>query len=83
MEKMFGKMMEGCMKGISADDRKKMLEKMATMCPCAGKNLSEDDRKALKENVLAFCGSMKEKMSACLKKTGSQTGSQTCAPEKA
>ena len=49
METMFGKMMEGCMKGMSEEDRKRMIEKMVAMCPCAGKDLSEEDMKAIRE----------------------------------
>jgi len=77
MEKMFGKMMEGCMKGMSEEDRKRMIEKMVTMCPCAGKELSEEDRKAIKDKMIAFCGSKMEMLSACFSKSCS-TADQAC-----
>ncbi len=61
MEKEFSKMMEGCMKGVSEEDKKKMIAKFAAKCPCFGKEMSEDDKMA-----------MKEKTSAFLKKAGSK-----------
>jgi len=85
MEAMFTKMMEGCMKGISEEDQKKMMafcgEKMATICPCMGtRDLSAEDGKAMGEMMMAFCGS--KRMSACFTKTGSPSD-QACSPEKA
>jgi hypothetical protein len=77
METMFGKMMEGCMKGMSEEDRKRMIEKMVAMCPCAGKNLSEEDMKAIREKMMAFCGSKMEMLSACFSKDPS-TADQAC-----
>jgi hypothetical protein len=77
MEKMFGKIMEGCMKGMSEDDRKRMIEKMVTMCPCEGKELSEENMKAIREKMMAFCGSKMERLSACFRKSYS-TADQTC-----
>jgi hypothetical protein len=53
------------MKGISENDKKKMMacgEKMASMCPCVKmKEMSEEEKKA-----------MMEKMSSFFKKMGSQ-----------
>ena len=84
MEAMFTKMIEGCMKGMSEEDKKKLMacgEKMAAMCPCMGtKEMSDEDRKDMREKMMAFCGS--KLMSACFKQTGS-TSDQTCCSEKA
>jgi len=77
METMFGKMMEGCMKGMPEEDRKRMIEKMVAMCPCAGKELSAGDMKAIREKMMAFCGSKIEMLSACFSKSRS-TADQTC-----
>ncbi len=77
METMFGKMMEGCMKGMSEEDKKRMIEKMVAMCFCAGKDRSEEDRKAIQEKMMAFCGNKKEMLSACFSKSCS-TADQTC-----
>lgn len=77
MEAMFGKMMEGCMKGMSEGERKRMMEKMVAMCPCAGKELSEEDMKAIRERMMAFCGSKMEMLSACFSKSYS-AADQTC-----
>lgn len=81
MEAMFGKMMEGCMKGMSEEDKKKMMacgEKMAAMFSCTGmKDMTEEGRKAMREKIMTCCGSKMEKMSACFKKTGS-TSDQAC-----
>jgi len=77
METMFGKMMEGCMKGMPEEDRERMIEKMVAMCPCAGKELSEEDMKAIREKMMAFCGSKMEMLSACFSKSCS-TADQTC-----
>jgi len=48
MEKKFSKMMEGCLKGVSEEDKKKMLAKFAAMCPWSGKDMPEEDKKAMK-----------------------------------
>jgi hypothetical protein len=77
METMFGKMMEGCKKGMSEKDKKSMIEKMVAMCPCAGKDLSEEDRKAIQEKMMAFCGGKMGMLSACFSKSCS-TADQTC-----
>ncbi len=82
METMFGKLMEGCMKGVTEEDRKRMMEKMAAMCSCAGRDLSEEDRKAMKEKMMAFCGSQMEALSACFSKRRSAPD-QTCCDKSA
>jgi len=86
METMFSKMMEGCMKGMSKEDKKKMMacgEKMAAMFSCTGmKEMTKDGKKAMREKMMACCGSKMEQMSACFKKTGS-TSDQACCAEKA
>jgi hypothetical protein len=85
MEAMFSKMMEGCLKGMSEEDKKKMMacgEKMAALCPCLDmKNMTEEDRKAMREKMMAFCGSKMELISACFRKKGS-TSDQACCAEK-
>ncbi len=86
METMFGKMMEGCMKGMSEVDKKKMMacgEKMAAMFSCTGmSDMTEEGQKEMRKKMMACCGSNMELMSACFKKTGS-TSDQTCCVEKA
>jgi hypothetical protein len=87
MEAMFSKMMEGYMKGMSEEDKKKMMaccgEKMAAMFSSTGmKDMTEEGKKAMWEKMMACCGSKMEMMSACFKKTGS-TSDQTCCSEKA
>lgn len=77
METMFGKMAEGCMKGMPEEERKKMIEKMVAICPCAGKKLSEEEMTAIREKMMAFCGSKMEMLSACFSKSRS-TADQTC-----
>jgi hypothetical protein len=74
METMFGRMMEGCMKGMSAEDRQKMIGKMSAMCPCIGKDLSEEGRKAIQEKMKAFCGSKMELFAACFSKSEPAAG---------
>ena len=69
METTFAGMMEGCMKGMSDEDRKKMMalcgEKMAAMCPCMGtKQFSAEEGKAMMEKMMSFCGSMMGPMAA-------------------
>jgi hypothetical protein len=65
MEKGFASIVSEFMKGISENDKKKMMacgEKMASMCPCVKmKEMSEEEKKA-----------MMEKMSSFFKKMGSQ-----------
>jgi hypothetical protein len=86
MEKMFSKMMEGCMKGMSEEDKKKMTacgEKMAAMLSSAGmKAMTKDGKKAMREKMMACCRSKMEQMSACFKKTDSKSD-PTCCAEKA
>ncbi len=86
METMFNKMMEGCMKGMSEEDKKKMMacgKKMAAMFSCTGtKEMTEDGKKAMREKMMDRCGSKMEQVSACFRKTGSTSG-QACCAEKA
>jgi hypothetical protein len=87
MEAMFGKMMEGCMKGMSEEDMKKMMaccgEKVVAMFSSTGmKDMTEESKKAMREKMMACCGSKMEQMSACFKKTDS-TSDQACCAEKA
>jgi len=74
MEKTFASIMSEFMKGISEDDKKKMMsfgEKMASMCPCMKmKEMSEEEKKAMMEKMMSFCGSKMEMMSSFFKKTG-------------
>jgi hypothetical protein len=83
MKKMFSTMMEGFVKGMSEDDKKRMMacgEQMAAMCPCMpGKEMPGDQRinlreekKAMMERMMSCCGGTKEMMSTFLKKMGSQ-----------
>ncbi len=76
MEEMFSSMMAGFIKGMSEDDKKKMMacgEKMATMCPCFNwKDLSEEEKKAMMEKIMSFCDSKMETMSTFFKKMGFQ-----------
>ena len=85
MESMFGKMMEGCIKGMSEEGKKKMMacgEKMAEWFSCSGmKDMTEEKKKAMREKMMACCGSRMELMSVCFKKTDS-TSDQTCCAEK-
>jgi len=83
MEKKFSKMMEGCLKDVSEEDKKKMLAKFAAMCPWSGKDMPEEDKKAMKEKMMAFCGNKMEMMSACFKKAGSKPCCPSNTPEKA
>jgi succinyl-CoA synthetase alpha subunit len=72
MEKMFSSIMAGFMKGMSEDDRKKMLacgEKMAAMCSCVnGKDMSKEEKKAMMEKMMSLCNEKMEKMSGFLKR---------------
>jgi hypothetical protein len=85
METMFSKMMEGCMKGMSEEDKKKMMasgEKMAAMFSCTGmKDMTEEGKKAMREKMKACCESKMDLMSACFKQARS-TSDQTCCAEK-
>jgi hypothetical protein len=76
MEEMFRSMMAGFMKGMSEDDKKKVMacgEKMTAMCPCFNwKDMSEEEKKAMMEKMMSFCNSKMETMSAFFKKMGSQ-----------
>lgn len=77
MEKMFSSIMAGFMKGMSEDDKKRMLacgEKMAAMCSCVNwKDMSEEEKKAMMEKMMSFCNGKMERMSDFLKKMGSKT----------
>ncbi len=74
MEEMFSSMMAGFMKGMSEDDKKRMMacgEKMAVMCPCINrKDMSEEEKKAMMEKMMSFCGSKMETMSTFFKGMG-------------
>ena len=76
MERMFSSMMAGFMKGMSEDDKKRMMacgEKMAAMCSCINrKDISEEEKKAMIEKMTSFCNSKMETMSAFFKKMGLQ-----------
>ena len=76
MEKMFGSMMDRFAKGMSEEDRKKMMackEQMAGMCSCmTGKELPDEEKKSMMEKMMACCGGAKEMMSTFFKKMGSQ-----------
>ena len=74
MERMFNSMMAGFMKGMSGDDKKRMMtcgEKMAAMCSCVNwKDMSEEQKKAMMEKMMSFCNSKMEAMSGFFKKMG-------------
>jgi len=74
MERMFSSMMAGFMKGMSGDDKKRMMacgEKMAAMCSCVNwKDMSEEQKKAMMEKMMSFCNSKMEAMSGFFKKMG-------------
>jgi UDP-N-acetylglucosamine transferase subunit ALG13 len=74
MEGMFGSMMAGFMKGMSENDKKRMMacgEKMAAMCSCVNwKDMSEEQKKAMMEKMMSFCNSKMEAMSGFFKKMG-------------
>ena len=76
MERMFSSMMAGFMKGMSEDDKKRMMacgEKMAAMCSCINrKDISEEEKKAMIEKMMSFCNNKMEAMSAFFKKMGLQ-----------
>ena len=46
MGKMFSKMMEGCMKGVSEEDKKAMKEKMMAFCGSKMEKMSDCFKKA-------------------------------------
>lgn len=80
MEAMFSKMMEGCMKGMSDEDKKKMMacwEKMTAVCPCMTTGGgSETEKKAMVEKMMYMCGGMMQMMAAFFKtKTTQETES--------
>ena len=69
MEKMFGQMMDGCLSGMSAEDKEKFeacREKMAAMGSCCGsKDISAEDIKAMMEKMKTFCSDKTGMMSSC------------------
>lgn len=75
MGKMFSSMMAGFTKGISEEDKKKMMdfgERMVGMCSCMpGKEMTDEEKKAMAERM-SCCGGAKEMMSSFFKKAGSQ-----------
>jgi excinuclease UvrABC nuclease subunit len=84
MEKTFSSIMAEFMKGMSEDDKKRMMacgEKMAGMCSCMNmKDMSEEEKKAMMEKMMSFCSGKMEMMSSFFKKMGSQT-EKTDKPE--
>ena len=76
MEKMFSSFMAEFMKGMSEDDKKRMMacgEKMAGMCSCMNmKDMSEEEKKAMMEKMMSFCSNKMEMMSTFFKKMASQ-----------
>lgn len=76
MEEMFSSIMAGFMKGMSENDKKRMMacgEKMAAMCSCFNrKDMSEEEKKAMMEKMMSFCSSKMEALSTFFKKMGSQ-----------
>ena len=76
MEGMFSSTMAGFMKGMSENDKKRMMacgEKMAAMCSCINrKDISEEEKKAMIEKMMSFCNSKMKTMSAFFKKMGLQ-----------
>ena len=77
MKKMLSSFMAEFMKGMSENDKKRMMacgEKMAAMCSCLNrKDMSEEEKKAMMEKMMSFCGSKMEMISAFIKKMGSQS----------
>ena len=75
MEKLFGSIMSGFMKGMSENDKKRMMacgEKMAAMCSGINrKDMSEEEKKAMMEKMMSFCSSKMETLSTFFKKMGS------------
>jgi hypothetical protein len=80
---MFSKMMEECMKGMSIEDKKKMMacgEKMVAMFSSMGmKETTEEGSKEMREKIMTCCRSKMEMMSACFKKEGSASDQTCCA----
>jgi hypothetical protein len=81
MEEMFSSMTARFMKGMSEDDKKRMMacgEKMAAMCSCINwKDMSEAEKKAMMQKMMSFCNGKMETMSAFFKGMGlkpEQTG---------
>ena len=78
MKKMFSSIMAEFMKGMSEDDKKRMMacgEKMAGMCSWMNmKDMSEEEKKAMMEKMMSFCSSKMEMMSTFFNKMGSQSG---------
>ena len=76
MEEMFSSIMSGFMKGMSEDDKKKIMacgDKMAAMCSGINrKDMSEEEKKAMTEKMMTFCSSKMETMSTFFKKMGLQ-----------
>ena len=76
MEGMFSAMMAEFMKGMSEDDKKRMMacgEKMAAVCPYfKWKDMSEEEKKAMIEKMMSLCSSKMETLSTFFKKTGLQ-----------
>jgi len=85
MEKTFASIMSEFMKGLSENDKKRMMgcgEKMASMCSCLKmKDMSEEEKKAMMEKMMSFCGSKMDMMSSFLKQMGSE-GEKTDSPGK-
>jgi hypothetical protein len=77
MEKMFSSIMAGFMKGMSEDEKKKIMdfgEKMAGMCSCVNwKDMSGKEKEAMMEKMMSSCNGKMEGMSDFFKKMGSQT----------
>ena len=77
MEKMFNSFMAEFMKGMSEDDKKRMMacgEKMADMCSCMNmKDMSEEEKKAMMEKIMSFCSNKMEMMSTFFNKMDSQS----------
>jgi hypothetical protein len=76
MKRMFNSMMAWFMKGMSENDKKRVMacgEKMAAMCSCINrKDISEEEKKAIIEKMVSFCNSKMETRSAFFKKMGLQ-----------
>lgn len=77
MEKMFGSKMQGLFSHMSKEDKQNMMsrfERMAAMCPCmGGKEITGADKNKMMEKMRDCCGEMMEMMSACFKKTDTQS----------
>ena len=74
MEKMMGRMMEGCCNNLSEEDKLKMqacFEKMAVSCPCGmTEDQSETGRKAMTEQMMCCCGDKKGMMQSFMRSDG-------------